>query len=173
MGAWYRMNNKVPRVLIIGYGNPLCGDDGVGWLVASSVEETIKRKSLCDQVEIITSHQLLPEHAEDISRYDLVIFVDACCDKKTGVVSCRQIEAAQTTETDSMNHQMDPAALLAYAKTLYDASPDALLYTIGGSAFDFGESMTRPVKHSARFVIESIIETADRICSAGDRASLC
>jgi hydrogenase maturation protease len=167
------MNNQAPRVLIIGYGNPLCGDDGVGWLVASSVEETLKKESYYDRVEIITSQQLLPEHAEDISRHDMVIFVDACCDRKVGVVNCHQVEALQTTDTEGMNHQMDPASLLAYAKTLYDASPDALLYTIGGLAFDFGESMTRPVKHSAQFVVESIIETTGKICGAVNRVSFC
>ncbi|MBI4734223.1 MAG: hydrogenase maturation protease [Rubrobacteridae bacterium] len=173
MGAWYRMESPTSRVLIIGYGNPLCGDDGVGWFVASSVEDILSKDSISEHVEIITSHQLMPEFAETISGHDLVIFIDACCDRGVGVVNCRQIESNKEYGTDGMNHQMDPSALLAYAKTLYGACPEALFYTVGGVAFDFGESMTRPVKCSAQFVIESIVEIVRRRCFKADNAPVC
>ena len=28
----------MPKILVIGYGNPLCGDDGVAWHVVEALE---------------------------------------------------------------------------------------------------------------------------------------
>ena len=36
------MAEEVPKTIIIGLGNPILGDDGVGWKVAQEVEETIE-----------------------------------------------------------------------------------------------------------------------------------
>ena len=61
------------RTLIIGYGNPLRGDDGVGWEVASRLAATIPEEA----AHIMTVHQLTPELAESVSEAELVIFIDA------------------------------------------------------------------------------------------------
>ena len=64
------------RVLILGYGNPLRTDDGLGWRAA---EELALRFS-SDEVEIRTCHQLLPEMVDLISQTDTIFFVDAAQD---------------------------------------------------------------------------------------------
>ena len=43
-GEWSRQNvngSIHPSVLIIGLGNPILGDDGVGWRVAEQVEQEL------------------------------------------------------------------------------------------------------------------------------------
>ena len=60
------------RALIIGYGNPLRGDDGLGWRAAEQLAEIIPQS----EAEVIACHQLTPELAEPISRARLVIFID-------------------------------------------------------------------------------------------------
>ena len=64
----------MPKVLVVCYGNPLRGDDGVGWIVA----EKLQQRSLPDFVFIQTHIQLTPEQAADLSEADLAIFIDAC-----------------------------------------------------------------------------------------------
>jgi len=49
----------MPKVLVVCYGNPLRGDDGVGWIVA----EKLRQMSLPDFVAIQTHIQLTPELA--------------------------------------------------------------------------------------------------------------
>jgi Ni,Fe-hydrogenase maturation factor len=49
------------NVLVIGYGNPLRGDDRVGWVVAERLREVAG-------VTAVTTHQLLPEHADLIQQ---------------------------------------------------------------------------------------------------------
>src|SRR2546421_12899232 len=75
--------------LVIGYGNPLRTDDGVGWQVAQQLAT-----DLADDVDVIGTHQLTPELAEPISRAGLVVFVDAGVGGEPGHVGCRLIAPA-------------------------------------------------------------------------------
>ena len=59
------------KTLVLGYGNRSRTDDGVGWFVLERLQEL----GLPD-VELHTSHQLDVDHAELISSFDDVIFVD-------------------------------------------------------------------------------------------------
>lgn len=59
------------KALIIGWGNSLRGDDGIGLKVA----ELLERRLI--QADIRCSLQLLPEMCEEISRARQVVFVDA------------------------------------------------------------------------------------------------
>ena len=61
--------------LIIGYGNTLRGDDGVGPRVA----ETVAALNL-PGVRALVCPMLMPEIADPISRAHTVIFVDAAVD---------------------------------------------------------------------------------------------
>ena len=69
----------MPRTLIIGYGNPLRGDDGLGWQVASELAKCVDAL-----ISVVAVHQLTPELAEPVSDADLVIFVDSSCDGEPG-----------------------------------------------------------------------------------------
>ena len=60
------------NTLVIGYGNTLCSDDGVGPVIA----QQIARRNL-PQVQSLAVHQLTPELASEISKVDVVYFVDA------------------------------------------------------------------------------------------------
>jgi Ni,Fe-hydrogenase maturation factor len=61
------------RVLVIGYGNTLRRDDGVGVRVA----EAVAADPRFAHVRVLAVHQLTPELALDIGSASLVIFVDA------------------------------------------------------------------------------------------------
>ena len=61
------------RVLIVAYGNPMRSDDGLAWHAADKLEG----KYSPSEVEILRVHQLAPELAENVSRSEAVIFVDA------------------------------------------------------------------------------------------------
>jgi hydrogenase maturation protease len=77
------------RVLIVGYGNPLRGDDGLGWHAAEALRAALP------EAEILAVHQLTPELAEDASRAELVIFLDAAETGAPGEWRCREIVAVK------------------------------------------------------------------------------
>ena len=54
----------MPAIVIFGYGNPLRGDDAVGFLVARELEIRLTGTG----VRVISTHQLNPEHAEILAQ---------------------------------------------------------------------------------------------------------
>jgi len=77
------------RLLILGYGNPLRGDDGVGWHAVHRLRE---RSAELD-ADVMSCHQLTPELAEAVSRAERVIFIDARVGPTPGTVEVSEVAA--------------------------------------------------------------------------------
>src|SRR5215467_11951832 len=74
------------QTLIIGIGNPLRSDDGLGWVVA----ERLSRN--CDPgCHIHTVHQLTPELAQEMSAAHLVVMIDASLVGEPGELRIRRL----------------------------------------------------------------------------------
>jgi hydrogenase maturation protease len=122
-------------MLVIGYGNELRGDDGVGPCVAGA----IAARDLAG-VEVIRCHQLVPELAERAAGSRTVIFVDAAADFDDDGVTIRPLEPA--TSAAGMGHTSDPRWLLALAETLCGRRPAAWLVTVPATNLEFGEGLS-------------------------------
>lgn len=120
--------------LVIGYGNMLRSDDGVGVKVAEAIEALHLQ-----DVEVIACHQLTPELAEPISEARMVIFVDAAVDAATEV-QMRQLDPAAGAQL--MAHAPNPRTLLAMAKQLFGQCPPAWWLTIPVEHLGFGEELS-------------------------------
>jgi hydrogenase maturation protease len=138
------------QVLILGYGNVDRQDDGVAWHVLaltakrlhlafpSSPEEEIR--PFPQGPDFLFVLQLMPEHAETISQYRRVCFVDA----HTGRVP-REIEAEGVVaefQNSPFTHHLTPASCLALAHTLYHSQTRAILVSIRGYEFGFSRSLS-------------------------------
>ena len=134
------------RVLIIAYGNPMRSDDGIAWRAADALEDQFSSS----EVDILRVHQLAPEMAEEITRCDTVIFMDAASadgpNGKPGEVRCQEIGLLEGPPRFS--HQLSPAAVVALARQLYGARPSAFSVTLAGQCFDHGDSLS-PVVQAA------------------------
>ncbi|MDQ1292491.1 MAG: hypothetical protein QG608_370 [Actinomycetota bacterium] len=71
--------SAVPPVLVVGVGNDLRRDDGVGREVAEAVARAFPRT-----VDVLTTHQLLPELLEQFTDRRMVIVVDASVQQRSG-----------------------------------------------------------------------------------------
>lgn len=140
------------RVLIIGFGNPLRGDDGVGWQAAERLE-----RSLRSRVEVLTCHQLTPELSDPIAHSGLTIFIDACATTPAGQVDCQAVSATQQT-SHSLNHSTSPAALLRSAHTIFGHAPQAFVITVGGESFGYSEKLSPAVAGALNDVVERVKE---------------
>lgn len=123
-----------PEVLIIGYGNTLRRDDGVGPLVA----EAVAGMNL-PWVRVISRTQLVPELAEALSQSRIVIFVDAAVNMD-GPVQLRKIDPAENRP--SFGHTVDPQALLALSNQLFQTLPDAWTLSIPIEDLSFGDGLS-------------------------------
>ena len=124
-------------LMVIGYGNPLRSDDGVGQVVI----ERLEADGSIEGLELLSCHQLLPEHAELITQAERVIFIDAAAGEPPGAITAREITAV-SEDSAGLIHDFTPHTLLAYADLLYGRSPQAFLITVNGYSFDHGETLT-------------------------------
>lgn len=141
------------RTLIIGYGNPLRGDDGAGWRVARRLAELLGDES----IEILALHQLTPELAEPISRADLVIFIDASYEGQPGSWKCERL-ALNSTLGNTLAHHFTPASLVGYAQAIFGVSPRALVVSVAGESFAYSEQLTPRVETALLHVIKHVRE---------------
>lgn len=135
------------RTLIIGYGNPLRGDDALGWKAAELLQQRVQSPD----VEILALHQLTPELMESISRVDLVIFIDAAVGPNPGEIHHRSIEPLATSHV-SFTHHATPEALLAGALKLYGHAPTACMLTVTGADFELSDRLSPAVSLSLEVV---------------------
>jgi hydrogenase maturation protease len=145
------------RVLIIGFGNPLRSDDGVGWRAA----EELKHKLSGRGVEVITRHQLTPELADAVSRSAVVFFVDAQYGVP-GTVTCSRVRPQ--APTDAFSHQLSPASVLGLAQELYGQAPHAFTFSICGECFDVGEALSPQVTEN---IPDLVARVAAMACAPG------
>lgn len=114
-------------MLLIGYGNPGRGDDGLG----PALSERIAARGLPGW-EIDTDYQLAAEHALFVSSHDLVVFADAEM-ALDSAYSFREIAPGSPAILGS--HSLQPPTVLALAETLYGARPRAFVLGISGAEF--------------------------------------
>jgi hydrogenase maturation protease len=123
------------RILVIGIGNPLRSDDGLGWRVAEQLSARTN-----ENLRVLKVHQLTPELAEAISEADIAIFVDAGAHGIPGTLTCENV---RVSEADlRFSHDVTPATLIQIAKTLYGKNPTAYLLCLVGTTFEHGESLS-------------------------------
>ena len=148
--------NPVPAVpieaelLVIGYGNSLRRDDGVGPRVAEAIEELH-----LPGVRTLVCQLLTPEYADPIARARRVVFVDAEIVQgsefkvpASGIpnpepatlnrepIRWRKLEPGETSQL--MAHAADPRTMLALARDVFGHAPEAWWLTIPAIHLGFG-----------------------------------
>jgi hydrogenase maturation protease len=137
--------------LVIGYGNPLRRDDGLGWHVAQQVAG----ERFSNDVTVIAVHQLTPELAELTSQAGLVVFVDAQAGDNPGHIECCEVTPASEIGA-AFSHEVGPDALLALAGALYGARPSALVLTVDGADFGYGIGLSDAVRAAVPAVLRRL-----------------
>ncbi len=137
------------RVLIIGYGNPLRGDDGFGWHAAQRLRETVRDSD----VEILTVQQLTPELMDPISRAAKAIFLDAAATGEPGHLSVTPVDPAVMGPA-SFTHFATPAGLLAGARALYGSETAGVLVSVAGADFSLGAELSEAVLRATEELLD-------------------
>ncbi|MFQ3566630.1 MAG: hydrogenase maturation protease [Aggregatilineales bacterium] len=119
-------------ILVLGCGNPLRADDGIGPQIALALAHRRDLPGLNASV----CHQLTPELAEPLSRAHRALFIDASVQVAPGALSIDLVEP--TAYEAVLVHHLTPARLLAAARDWYGAAPAAWLGTVG--VYDLGLS---------------------------------
>ena len=142
------------RPVIIGYGNPLREDDGLGWRAA----DLLASHPGLGSAEIIQRHQLLPELVEDLTNAAVVVFLDAAMDLAPGEVRCERVEAE---EMNGCSHQFGHSQLLGLAIDLNGCGQVAYLIRGGVCKTDLGDRLSPVGCRCAEAMADAAIRLLD------------
>ena len=144
------------RLLLIGYGNPLRGDDGVGPRIVCRFARRHR-----GVVRACVVPQLVPELCALLAKHDAVIFVDASA---AGDGGCRLLPLECAAATNWGTHLCSPAALVALTAELYGAKPRAWCLAVAGRDFRLGAGLSATARASCREAL-TILEAFMRLRS--------
>ena len=136
--------------LVIGIGNPLRGDDGVGALLAEQAA-VLTAAETGGPVAVRSVQQLTPELAAELAQLEAVLFIDAWPAPAGAVPQLIDVSPAGRSGAchqagASGSHRLEPAALLAVSQALYGRAPAAQLLLVPAFAFEHGTALSAELK---------------------------
>lgn len=122
------------KILILGIGNTLRGDDGAGIYVAGEIE-----KMNIPGVSVRILQQLHTELVEVMTAYDTIIIADASVNEQP----LEFYELGEPgTQAAASSHHTSAALLAGLADRLYQKHPQILICSIKGENFDMEEGLS-------------------------------
>lgn len=149
----------IDGVLIVGYGNGLRSDDGVGRVVA----ERLADDPCLAGATVLSLHQLAPELALDISRARVVVLIDAALGGRPGDIRVARLAATAAeggAVATSFTHHLDAASLVALATGLFGGDPQVHLVTIAAATMDVGDQLSPTVAAALPRAVRTVVEVA-------------
>lgn len=125
------------HVIVIGYGNTLRGDDGIGPGVADALVGKFDEQHF----EALALPLLSPELVLNLARTRSVLFIDADCSLPQLTWKVDPI-LPQCMEPSPFSCHVRPEALLFWTQWLFGRCPEAKFLRIGARYFDFDERLS-------------------------------
>ena len=148
------------RPLLLGIGNVLRGDDGLGRVVAEQLARTGELDG-----EILSVHQLTPELALPMTEASLVIMVDASREGRPGEVCVRLFSSPGQSIGAVGAHHITPEELAALTSLVYGHCPPVVVIRVTGADFSMGERLSLPVVQA----LSQVKMLIHQICTSGER----
>ena len=157
---------EMQKTLILGFGNPDRGDDGVAWYILSKIanhfnkslsEEQIEccMVELNDAIHLWFNMQLIPEISEQLANYQHAIFVDAhTVDVKEDISA---IDLKPEFQNSPFTHHLTPSSCLSLTQSIFGKYPEAKLISVKGYSFEFNNQLSQKTCALADQVVEIIL----------------
>ena len=126
--------------LVIGVGNILRNDDGIGALITEQIELLN-----WPAVETQITQQLHLEVIEDLLKYKKIIIIDASSVGASYDLQKINLESSNRESDLSSSHHLSLQLLLALAKKIYNQDINLYLCSIKGLNFEIGDSISSEV----------------------------
>lgn len=137
--------------LVVGYGNVLRSDDGIGWHVA----DRLAADPRLDGVTVLRLHQLTPELALDVSEASFVILVDARHGPPAGTFVIERVGHVEDAST-TWSHHLDPESLVGLALELYGRAPEVFTVGVGIASLDVGDELSPTVAAQVTAITDAV-----------------
>jgi hydrogenase maturation protease len=144
------------RVTVFGVGNTARGDDGLGPLLLERLREAGWEGR--EWLRLIEDAQLQIEHALDLQRCDIALFVDASVDAPAPF-SFEEIANPGGHRMATMSHALAPADVMHTLATIGRAAPPpAFVLGIRGEHFELGEGLSAAAVDGLAAATELVLE---------------
>ena len=145
------------KCLIIGYGNTIRCDDGLGPYIVKSLRDKVG--NLGKNIEIISLPQLDVTLTSLISRSDIVLFVDAKTDMADELVTIKRVKPNPGPAGLSyISHKINIPTLLRASLDWFGVEPLCYIIMPKGFNFSFSDTISEKALESANLAQNKIIE---------------
>ncbi len=161
------------KFIILGYGNPDRGDDGVAYHLLNELirKYSARKEDLTDfqeagildltpEIDLWYNLQLIPEISQDLANYEHAIFLDAHTAEIPEPIFVKEITPGY--KNSPFTHHLTPGSCLELAERLYQHAPHATLVTVRGYSFDFSRELSVETKKLAEQALNTIIEMIEK-----------
>jgi hydrogenase maturation protease len=148
------------KTLILGIGNPILGDDGIGFHVAQELAKRINDENI-DVMDVNTSGLGL---LENVAGYDKVIIIDAIETESGdigGIYKLGLEDLVNTVDQARWPHGMNFATAIDFGRKIAanQMPKDIVIFAIGvASVTEFTEEMTAKVTETVPKVVNLVLE---------------
>lgn len=151
-------------LLILGIGNRLCSDDGLG---GAAVELILERYQLPAGVVARDGGTLGLHLLPDLVEVEQLIIIDAICSEQApgSIIRRAGAERAATPGSQLSLHQCGLGDLLAVAQTLGSCPAQIILWGIVPASTAPGLSLSPVVAAQLELLVERIIEDVGILCT--------
>ena len=137
------------RTCLVGIGNSLRSDDGVGNFVCNQLE-----KEGLPGVSFIIAQQLDIGLTEEIAKFDTVIFIDAA--QNVDSFSFKEIPLDKR-QPQSFSHHLNVDMLVSLSKQLFPSDTIYYICAIGADEFKLGSELSERTMKNAQDAVTAII----------------
>ncbi|PKM46295.1 MAG: hypothetical protein CVV03_05690 [Firmicutes bacterium HGW-Firmicutes-8] len=157
IGRYKLMNEKA---LVVGIGNQIRQDDGIGPYCVNLLKELLSPEKR-ELVDYLVVHQLDVIHCDLFSGYRLIVFIDA--DALSGSEPYRVEEIRpEPVSRPFTSHIGSIQDILSLTCRLYDSAPAGYLFAVRGLSFDVGEELTPEAICNSRKAVEAVKRLIDK-----------
>ena len=150
------------KTLVLGLGNPLLGDDGIGWYVAEQVRHKIEAGTLPVEVDYLSVGGL--RLMERLIGYERVILIDAIStgQRPHGCIYRLSLEDLPNPNHGHLSsvHDTTLQTALELGRVLGISPPDnmTIVAVECDTLFDFTEDLTPPVAAAVPLAVQMVLE---------------
>lgn len=148
------------KTIVVGLGNPILGDDGVGWVVAQEVKKHLDSTSGIDVDCLSLGGISLMEH---LIGYDRAILIDAFVSpERDGSILVAKLEELPAFSAFHLTsaHDMSLQQAISLGRTMGAALPEEIMI-VGISAkhiYDFSENLSPSVSEAVPKALQLVVE---------------
>jgi hydrogenase maturation protease len=140
--------NSGKNILIVGIGNTIRGDDGIGAYIAAGIEQLH-----LEGVHTLVTQQLHTALLDEFLPFDSIVLVDAAIAGEP--VSFFRFNTTHSVPASS-SHHVNASLLVALAQQLYQKELVIMICAVKATHFDMGESLSVGAKQYAELAIKTI-----------------